>query len=368
MVEADRPTAPSARWAEGVATGRWQDDAAQRAILPALDRIHGAILERLGSRGWVARLASRWRKPEPVAGLYLHGGVGRGKTFLVDLLHDALPKGASRRVHFHRFMRHVHDDLAGLRDQPDPLAVVARRLAARPLLVLDEFFVSDIGDAMILHELLRHLVDAGVTVVTTSNVEPRALYRDGLQRARFVPAIELIERQLEVIELAGPTDYRLRALVRSPLWLVPPGPEADARLASLYESLAPGSDRPERTIVVNDRPIRARRRGDGVAWFDFADLCEGPRAVADYIELAMSHNTVLVSGVPRFDDESNDPARRFVHLIDEFYDRGVKLAATAEVPVAALYAGTRLLREFERTMSRLIEMQGQDYLAGEHRA
>jgi cell division protein ZapE len=351
-----------------VAAGRWQEDPAQRAVLPALDRIHAGILERLADRGWLARLATRWRRPAPVPGLYLHGGVGRGKTFLVDLLHDALPTGASRRVHFHRFMRHVHDDLAGLRDQPDPLAVVARRLAERPLLVLDEFFVTDIGDAMILHELLRHLVDAGVTVVTTSNIAPQGLYRDGLQRARFVPAIELIERHCEVIELLGPTDYRLRALVRSPLWLVPPGPASDARLAALYESLAPGSDRPERTIVVNDRPIHARRRGDGIAWFDFAELCEGPRAVADYIELAMSHNTVLVSGVPRFDDGSNDPARRFVHLVDEFYDRGVKLAATSEVPVSALYAGTRLPREFERTISRLVEMQGQDYLAREHRA
>lgn len=362
------PTAPSARWAEGVASGRWQEDPAQRAVLPALDRIHAGILERLADRGWLARLATRWRRPAPVPGLYLHGGVGRGKTFLVDLLHDALPKGASRRVHFHRFMRHVHDDLAGLRDQPDPLAVVARRLAERPLLVLDEFFVTDIGDAMLLHELLRHLVDAGVTVVTTSNIAPQGLYRDGLQRARFVPAIELIERHCEVVELLGPTDYRLRALVRSPLWLVPTGPASDARLSALYQSLAPGSDRPERTIVVNDRPIHARRRGDGIAWFDFAELCEGPRAVADYIELAMSHNTVLVSGVPRFDDGSNDPARRFVHLVDEFHDRGVKLAATSEVPVAALYAGTRLLREFERTISRLVEMQGQDYLAREHRA
>jgi cell division protein ZapE len=360
--------APSARWVEGVAAGLRQDDPAQRAVLPALDRIQRGILERLARGGWLSRLATRWRRPPPVAGLYLHGGVGRGKTFLVDLLHDALPKGASRRVHFHRFMRHVHDDLASLRDEADPLAIVARRLARRPVLVLDEFFVGDIGDAMILHELLRHLIDAGVTLVMTSNIAPAGLYRDGLQRARFVPAIALIERHCEVVELLGPTDYRLQALVRSPLWLVPPGPEADARLSALYESLAPGSDRPERAIVVNDRPIAARRRGDGIAWFDFAALCEGPRSVADYIELAMSHNTLIVSGVPRFDDDSNDPARRFVHLIDELYDRGVKLAASSAAPVAALYAGTRLLREFERTTSRLVEMQGEDYLAREHRA
>jgi cell division protein ZapE len=368
MADAERPVAPSKRWAEGVAAGRWHEDPAQRAVLPALDRIQAGILARRAGRGWFGRLASRWRTPAPLTGLYLHGGVGRGKTFLVDLLHDALPRGMSRRVHFHRFMRHVHNDLAGLRDQKDPLAVVARRFAERPLLVLDEFFVADIGDAMILHELLRHLVDSGVTLVTTSNIAPRGLYLDGLQRARFLPAIELIERHCEIIELLGTSDYRLRALVRSPLWLVPPGPEADARLASLYESLSPGSDRPEPTIVVNDRPIRARRRGDGIAWFDFGELCEGPRAVSDYIELALSHNTVLVSGVPRFDDASNDPARRFVHLVDEFYDRGVKLAASSEVPVAALYAGTRLLREFERTTSRLVEMQGADYLAREHGA
>ncbi len=368
MAATKRPVAPSARWAEGVEAGRWQDDPAQRTVLPALDRIHTGMLERLAEHGWLSRLVAHWRQPPPAQGLYLYGGVGRGKTFLVDLLHDALPKGASRRVHFHRFMRHVHDDLAGLRDQPDPLAMIAHRLAARPLLVLDEFFVSDIGDAMILHELLRHLVDAGVTLVTTSNIPPEGLYRDGLQRTRFMPAIELIQRHCQVVELIGPIDYRLRELVRSPLWLVPPGAEADAQLAALYEALSPGSDRPDRAIIINERPIETRRRGDGIAWFDYAALCEGPRSVADYIELATSHNMLIVSGVPRFDDDSNDPARRFVHLVDEVYDRGVKLAASSAVPIAALYAGTRLLREFERTISRLIEMQREDYLARAHRA
>lgn len=367
MVEAVRPTPPSVRWVEGVSAGRWQDDPAQRAVLPVLDRIHGGILAGQAQRNWLSRLAARWWPPAAVGGLYLHGGVGRGKTFLVDLLHDGLPGGASRRVHFHRFMGRIHHDLAGLRDEADPLAIVARRLARRPLLVLDEFFVADIGDAMILHELLRHLFAAGVTLVTTSNIEPRGLYRDGLQRARFLPAIDLLERHCEVVALLGPTDYRLRALVRSPLWLVPSGAKADKDLAALYAALAPGSDRPESTIMVNDRPIATRRRGDGIAWFDFAELCEGPRAVADYIELARSHNTVLVSGVPRFDDGCNDPARRFVHLVDEFYDRGVKLAASAAVPIPALYSGTRLLREFERTTSRLIEMQGEHFLAREHR-
>jgi cell division protein ZapE len=366
MSERLHPSAPSQRWLEGVEIGRWQDDPAQRAVLPVLDRIHAAIGARPTDRNWIGRMASRWLRSAGIRGLYLHGGVGRGKTFLVDLLHDGLERGASRRVHFHRFMSRVHQDLAGLRDQADPLASVARRLANRPLLVLDEFFVADIGDAMILHELLRHLFEAGVTLVTTSNIEPSGLYRDGLQRTRFLPAIELIEHHCEVVELLGPTDYRLRALVRSPLWLVPPGAASDQRLGTVYDALTPGSDRPERTILVNDRPIEARRRGDGIAWFDFAELCEGPRAVADYIELARTHGTVLISGVPRFDDNSNDPARRFVHLVDEFYDRGVKLVASSTVPIAALYAGTRLLREFERTTSRLIEMQGEHFLAREH--
>jgi cell division protein ZapE len=357
---------PSARYDAGVREGRWQDDPAQRAVLPVLDRIHAEILDAEVDtlRERLAALIGRKRK---VRGLYLHGGVGRGKTFLVDLLHDGLPERLRRREHFHRFMGRVHAELTAIGPVREPLAEVARRLADRPLLVLDEFFVGDIGDAMILGELLRHLRREGVCLVTTSNIPPAELYRDGLQRAKFLPAIARLERHCEVLALVSPTDWRLRALTMAPVYHVPDGADADAALAAAFARLAPGEARPEAALEVNGRRIALRRRADGIAWFDFAALCEGPRAVADYIEIARSHHTVLLSGVPRFDGGNDDPARRFVHLVDEFYDRSVNLLVSAAAEPAALYAGHRLLRDFERTASRLLEMRSAEYLARPHR-
>ncbi len=357
---------PSLHYAAGVDAGRWQDDAAQRAVLPVLDRIHLEILDAqidtLGER--FAALVGRRAK---VRGLYLHGGVGRGKTFLIDLLHDSLPEGLRQRLHFHRFMGRVHTVLAQIGQQADPLVEVARRFAEHPLLCLDEFFVNDIGDAMILGELLRHLRRAGVTLVTTSNIPPSELYRDGLQRARFLPAIARIERNCEVHALRSPHDYRLRTLTSAPVYLTPADAAADAALAAMFERLLPSSRSAATEVTINARSIPLRGRADAIAWFDFAALCEGPRAVADYIEIARSHHTVLLSGVPHFDGGNDDAARRFVHLIDEFYDRCVNLVVSAAVPPTALYAGSRLQREFERTASRLIEMQSEQYLARAHR-
>jgi cell division protein ZapE len=220
---------------------------------------------------------------------------------------------------------------------------------------------------MILGELLRHLRREGVCLVTTSNIPPAELYRDGLQRAKFLPAIARLERHCEVLALVSPTDWRLRALTMAPVYHVPDGADADAALAAAFARLAPGEARPEAALEVNGRRIALRRRADGIAWFDFAALCEGPRAVADYIEIARSHHTVLLSGVPRFDGGNDDPARRFVHLVDEFYDRSVNLLVSAAAEPAALYAGHRLLREFERTASRLLEMRSAEYLARPHR-
>jgi cell division protein ZapE len=357
---------PSALYAEGVAMGRWQDDVAQRAVLATLDRIHAEVLDaRIDTFG--ERLAAWVGRRRKVRGLYLHGGVGRGKTFLLDLLHDSLPDDLRQRLHFHRFMARVHALLAQVGQQADPLAEVAASFADRPLLCLDEFFVNDIGDAMILGELLRHLRRAGVSLATTSNIPPSELYRDGLQRAKFLPAIARIERHCEVIALRSPTDYRLRALTAAPVYFTPADTTAEAALAALFERLAPGAARTAPAIEVNGRSIDRRRRADGIAWFDFAALCEGPRAVADYIEIARSHHTVLLSGVPRFDGGNDDPARRFVHLVDEFYDRNVNLVLSAAAPPDALYQGHRLLREFERTASRLVEMRSEEYLARPHR-
>lgn len=361
------PSPASVAYAAGVAAGRWQDDPAQRAVLPELDRIRAAILEAVpdtvGEK--LSRLLGR-RRPR-IPGLYLWGGVGRGKTLLMDLLHDSLPAGLATRLHFHRFMGGVHRELAALGEIPDPLTQVARRIGARPLLCLDEFHVGDIGDAMILGELLRQLVRAGVTLVTTSNTAPADLYRDGLQRARFLPAIARLEKHCRVVELSSPHDWRLRTLSAAPVWHVPADAAADAALERAFAALSHGHEPGDREILVNDRAIPVRRLAAGVAWFDFAALCEGPRAVADYIEIARSYNTVLVSGVPCLGAGDDDAARRFIHLVDEFYDRNVKLIASAAAPAAALYRGDRLREPIARTVSRLTEMGSREYLAREHR-
>jgi cell division protein ZapE len=357
---------PSASYDAGVRAGQWQDDPAQRAALVELDRIHHQLMQPRDD-SLLARVREVFSPRPPVRGLYLWGGVGRGKTFLIDLLHDSLPEHLRFRLHFHRFMGRVHAELDKIKLQQDPLKEVATRFAAKPLLCLDEFFVQDIGDAMILAELLRHMMSAGATLVTTSNIVPTGLYKDGLQRAKFLPAIALIEQHCAVVQLDSPNDYRLRALTSAPVYRHPLGADAETGLMTMFDRVAPGSLRPEPEMVVNDRPIALKRRADGVAWFEFAALCEGPRAVADYIELARSYNTVLISNVPRFSALTDDAARRFVHLVDEFYDRNVNLVLSAAAPVTGLYGGERLRFEFGRTESRLIEMQTEEYLAREHR-
>ncbi len=360
---------PSQAWQAGVAAGRIQADPAQQAVLPALDRVHAAILAGPVRSGWL----DRWRRRAPAdsRGLYLWGGVGRGKTFLIDLLAAQLPAGRVLRRHFHRWMGEVHARLRQLRadGQADPLDRVAADVAARcRLLCLDEFIVHDIGDAMLLSGLLHGLVERGVLLATSSNTAPGQLYRDGLQRGRFEPAIALIERHCQVLELASATDYRLRHLSQSPIHLVPADAGNERALAERFAQLAPGAAERDGSLEVEGRPIPARALAEGVAWFDFAAQCEGPRAVADYIEIARSFNTVLVSGVPQFGAaERDDAAKRFIHLVDEFHDRRVKLLLSADAPALALYPAGRLQAQFERTASRLVEMQGRDYLAQAHR-
>lgn len=358
---------PSARHAAGVAAGRWQADPAQTQVLASLDRLAGELLAQSRPTLW-RKLAGRVA-PAP-RGLYLWGEVGRGKTFLVDLFHDSVAaRIVCERVHFHRFMREVQAGLARLTGHRDPLSAIAAQFAARVrVLCLDEFFVSDIGDAMILGNLLDALFERGVVLVTTSNCAPQRLYRDGLQRERFLPAIALIERHCEVVEMVSPTDWRLRALRRAPVYHVPPGAEADRAMLATFRRIAAGVEREHVVLMLNDRPVGARRVADGVVWFDFEALCEGPRAVADYIELSRTYHTILLSGVPQFTPQTDDAARRFVELVDEVYDRGVKLVLSAATAAVDLYDGERLRAEFARTESRLIEMQSEDYLAREHRA
>ena len=358
---------PSAAYAAGVAGERWQADVAQQAALPALDRIHGALLAaRPGSL--LDKFAARFREPVAVPGLYLWGRVGRGKTFLADLLFDSLDGVPKQRWHFHRFMGEVHARLRALPNTADTLAVLARDLAAdMRLLMLDEFFVGDIGDAMILGRLLEQLIGRGVTLVTTSNIPPTELYRDGLQRASFLPCIALLQGHCAVLKLDSAQDYRLRQLTRAATYLTPLGADSESALAAHFQRLTLHAPRAAAPLRINDRPIALKAQSDGIAWFDFAELCEGPRSAADYIELARDFHTVLLSDVPRMGSDREEAARRFVYLVDEFYDRQVNLLLSAAADPLSLYQGQRLDREFERTSSRLIEMQSAHYLAREHR-
>lgn len=354
---------PSQIYMQQVDAGLIQEDPAQRAVMTTLDAMATALRHAHGKRVFGFRIS----RTKAVKGLYLWGPVGRGKTLMTELFIDALSGIPFQRWHFHRFMNDVHRQLADMPDTADTLAVLARKIASNcRLLVLDEFFVSDIGDAMILYRLLEQLNERGVSFVSTSNVPPDELYLNGLQRASFLPCIALIKRECEIIELLSAQDYRLRTLQHAATYLVPHSLENESLLAKQYLTLS-GQKPCEQEIEINDRLIPAKALNSGIAWFDFRALCEGPRSAADYIEIARDFHTVMISGVPRFNADNEEAARRFVYLIDELYDRHVNLLLTAETEAVSLYSGHRLQREFERTCSRLIEMQSTEFLALEHR-
>ncbi|MEW6167341.1 MAG: cell division protein ZapE [Pseudomonadota bacterium] len=302
-----------------------------------------------------------------VKGLYLWGGVGRGKTYLMDAFCDALPSAWKLRTHFHRFMLEVHERRRKYPDERDPLRLVAAEYA-RELRVLcfDEFFVSDIADAMILGRLFESLFAHGVTLIATSNLPPQRLYENGLQRANFLPFIDILENHVDVLKVDGGVDYRLRTLTHAEIYHSPSDARAEANLERWFGEIAPEPGRANEVLLIHGRAIRSRRLADGVAWFDFASLCEGPRGAADYIEIARMHHTVLLSRVPQLTTFHEDAARRFINLVDEFYDRGVKLIIAAEVEQSALYSGEKSRFEFQRTQSRLTEMRSHEYLARPH--
>ncbi len=310
------------------------------------------------------------RKPASragVKGLYLWGGVGRGKTFLMDLFFETLDIKQKRRIHFHRMMHDVHSRLQNLGDIENPLDAVAAQIADETrVLCFDEFFVSDIGDAMILGRLLTGLFQRGVTLVATSNASPDDLYKDGLQRQQFLPAIEQIKRHTDLVHMDGDTDYRLRLLQKAGTYLTPDDDRAQQRLEYFFAESATSQVRINVALEINGREIVALKCGKGVAWFEFRSLCDGPRSQADYIEIARWYPSVIVSGVPRLTARREDEARRFIALVDEFYDRRVKLIVSAEATAENLYSGKRLAFEFDRTVSRLVEMQSSDYLALPH--
>jgi cell division protein ZapE len=364
-------TTPSIRYEADLAGGDFVDDPAQRAAVEALDALQAALQDQpppaTGLRGWWQR--RRGAAPAAVPGLYLWGGVGRGKTYLMDTFYECLPASIPRRrVHFHRFMQSAHYRLRWLREQPDPLRTLAAEWAGEArVLCFDEFFVSDIADAMILSGLLHGLIDEGVTLVATSNLPPDGLYPGGLQRDRFLPAIDLLERHLQVMNVDGGTDYRLRLLSRAPVYHVPADAHARTALAETFERLSPERDHETDGLAINQRDIPVLALGDGVLWVRFGALCEGPRSADDYVEIARRFHTVLISDVPIMDRDREDAARRFAAMVDEFYDRGVKLIISATAEPEWLYRGRHLHFEFRRIISRLREMQSREYLALPHR-
>ena len=348
----------------------YRPDHAQLHAIAKLENLrHGLEQATPAGRGWLARLLQgrRGAATRSLRGLYLWGGVGRGKTFVMDLFHASLTVPA-RREHFHRFMKDVHARLGSLRHAADPLSLVASGIAAEArVLCLDELFVSDIADAMILSSLFAALDAEGVVLVFTSNAPPEGLYRDGLQRARFLPAIALIERRCEVVSVDAGTDYRLRQLEKAPLYFDSGASGTETGLEERFEAIAGTAGTPGGSLEIEGRSIPVRRQSQDVAWFDFAAICEGPRGTADYVEIARDFHTVFVSGVPVFDPQRENEARRFIALVDEFYDRAVKLVLSAAAAPDALYRGDRLHFEFERSRSRLAEMQSHAYLARPHR-
>ncbi len=355
---------------EALAARGFEPDPAQQTGIERLEKLRAELLEASRDFDSVPRkllgFAAAPRRPG-IRGVYLWGGVGRGKTWIMDLFFQSLPFDAKRRVHFHRFMHDVHAELTRLRGEPNPLDKVARRVAEEVrVLGLDELFVADIADAMILGALFKSLVARGVTLVITSNVPPSGLYADGLQRQRFVAAIVLLERQLDVLAVDGPVDYRLRQLAQMPIYLDASDPATPERLRALFQTLLGGGAATTAPLEVGGRSIPVVGASERVVWFEFAALCDGPRSQEDYLELARDYRTVLVAGVPQFDERNDNAARRFVALVDEFYDRGVNLIVSAAAAPAALYRGERLAFDFRRTASRLIEMQSEAYLARAH--
>lgn len=350
--------------AELAARGFQSDPAQLRAV---------EALERCASE-WAAYKSQRSNafkklinRPEIPRGVYMYGGVGRGKSFLMDCFFNAVPLRRKTRLHFHEFMREVHRELAELQGTVNPLEELGRRIAKRyKLICFDEFHVADITDAMILHRLLVALFDNDVGFVTTSNFRPDDLYPGGLHRDRILPAIELLNQRLQVVNVDNGTDYRRRTLEQVKLYLTPNGAAADREMRHAFERLAESADE-NPVLHIEAREIHARRKAGGVVWFDFKTLCGGPRSQNDYLEIASQFHTVLLSDVPYMPVRMASEARRFTWLVDVFYDRRVKLIMSAEVPPEALYTEGPLAHEFPRTVSRLNEMQSVEFLAQERR-
>jgi len=365
---------PMLRYQQDLERDDFSYDASQEIAVKHLQRLYDELVldqNTVSKSGFLNKFFAKSVPKVPVMGLYFWGGVGRGKTYLMDTFFDSLPFERKERTHFHRFMQRVHGDLRQLEGQKNPLDVIAKKYASQACIIcFDEFFVSDITDAMILGGLFERLFAEGVSLVATSNIVPDGLYLNGLQRARFLPAIALLKKHTEIVNIDGGVDYRLRVLEQAELYHCPLDEKADLSLNKSFESLAPDLDEvvEAERVEINGREILSRRCCEDVVWFEFSEICLGARSQNDYIEIAKMYHAVLVSNVPQMGKDNDDAARRFINLVDEFYDCGVKLILSAEVPIFEIYTDGRLSFEIERTKSRLLEMQSHDYLAKEHKA
>jgi len=371
---------PLERYTQDLQRADFRPDASQAFAVQCLQRLYQQLVADSEARksagiqtylkGGLLKALFGQSTAESILGVYFWGGVGRGKTYLMDSFYDSLPFPQKMRMHFHRFMRRVHAELKQLDGEKNPLQKVADIISAEAKVIcFDEFFVSDITDAMILGTLMSALFERGVVLVATSNIVPDGLYKDGLQRARFLPVIEMLKKYTQVINLDGGVDYRLRALEQAELYHSPLDASADQSLQQSFRSLLgnAGDLRAEVDLSVEGRAIHARYLAEGVVWFDFEAICDGPRSQNDYIELSKEYHSVFISNIPGMGRVNDDQARRFINLVDEFYDRQVKLVLSAERPLLELYSEGKLNFEFQRTVSRLLEMQSHEYLAKPHR-
>jgi cell division protein ZapE len=340
-------------------------DEAQESAIVQLDELWHQLVDFKTKRNHF--LGRSLLSPEVPKGLYFWGGVGRGKSFLMDVFFECVPYKRKRRIHFHNFMAEVHHEMKRLAAEKDPLLALADHIAkSTRLLCFDEFHVSDIADAMILGRLLEAIFERGVVLMTTSNYSPDGLYPNGLQRQKFLPTIELLKRELRVLNVDGGNDYRLREMTRESLFLTPDDEASDARMTALFERMNPLGRQAEKQIEISGRMIPVQRLAHGVAWFDFMAACGGPRDQTDYLEIAQQFHTVFLSHIPKMTADRAAAVQRFTWLVDVFYDKRVKLVLSAAVPVQEIYAGENA--EFARTVSRLIEMQSSEYLALPHQA
>ncbi|MGE8572054.1 MAG: cell division protein ZapE [Acinetobacter amyesii] len=359
------PISPAERYAQALASGQFLPDQEQAQAVHELDRVWQELIQRFKASKKAFR---RFRRQTAPKGVYMWGGVGRGKTWLMDQFYDSVPFRRKTRMHFHHFMQYVHRELNKLSGQRNPLDLVADQIYKEAVVIcFDEFFVSNVTDAMILSDLFQKLFTRGITLVATSNIAPDGLYKNGIHRDRFIPTIEMVKKNCVILNVDSGVDYRLRVLKQAQLFKSPLTHEHKLWMAQRFTALTQTQKVSQEPIIINQRIVETIGHTEDVLWCEYSELCLKPRSPADFIEIANIYNTVLVSNVPHMTDYLSEGTRRFIYLVDEFYDRGVKLLLTSEDTIIELYQGEKLAFEIERTRSRLLEMQSDDYLHTSHR-